>query len=423
MSGRLWLVLRMAGRSLLAHRLRTALAVLGVVIGVAAVIMLTAMGEGAQQRVNRSVSTLGVNLLFVYPSAQQGAHGVSRRRAETLTVEDAEAIGQLPSVATAAPEVRMSRLIVSYESREEIVEQIVGTWPQYQTMRNLEVAAGRFFDSTDLATGRRACVLGGSIAARLFGWNEAVGRWIRIGRQSFQVVGVMVERGTESAWMRFDEYIYLPVSSMLKYLTTSRKSRNVDQLTVMARDASKVEAAMDETTTLLRRRHQIGPGAEADFEINSQVQYQQMAQDTTVAFTNLLAGIAVVSLLVGGIGIMNVMIVTVMERTREIGVRKAIGARKTDILQQFMLESFLISFVGGVGGIGVGIAGAKLLPLLPIWEQMRMRGSGGGPWESYVSPEYVLMAFGFACAVGLFFGIYPAYKAARLNPVEALRYE
>lgn len=415
---RLILGMRMAWRSLSAHRLRTALAVLGVVIGVGAVIMLTAMGEGAERQVTSRVSNLGVNLMFVSPARETAAGGRSRRTAETLSTADAGAMMELPQVAMAVPDISLRSLKVAYESKNEDVDRVVGTWPQYRLLRNYEVDKGRFFDDADVAGSRRVCVLGSAIALKLFGWNDPIDRWVRIGRQSFRVVGVMVERGAESAWLRFDEYVYVPITALQKFLATARE--HLDQVIVQIHDESLIDEASAAITSLMRRRHEIPADEPADVEITSQVQLQQTVQEVAGAFTILMAGIAVVSLLVGGIGIMNVMIVTVMERTREIGVRKAIGATRGDVLSQFVLESFLISFVGGLLGIGLGVVGAKLLPLLPIWEQMMRRG---GQWESHISPHYVLMAFGFACAVGLFFGIYPAWKASRLNPVEALRYE
>lgn len=418
---RLALATRMAWRSLAAHRLRTALAVLGVVIGVGAVIMLTAMGEGAERRVTSRVTNLGVNLMFVYPVSTPGAHGLSRRTAETLTVEDARSIRQLPGVAETAPEIRLRDLPVAYENRSEQADQVVGTWPSYRVLRAYQVAAGRFLDEADAAGGTRVCVLGSALARRLFGWNDPLGKWIRIGtrREHFKVVGVMAERGAEAAWLRFDEFVYIPIAAMQKFFMTGR--RHVDQLSVMAEQTDQVEAVGAAVAAHLKRRHGIPARRENDVMVYSQLQMQQTAAEVAGAFTQLMGGIAVVSLLVGGIGIMNVMIVTVMERTREIGVRKAIGAARADILQQFMLESFLISFVGGLLGIALGVAGARILPMLPQWEQMMPRA--GGAWEAHISPTYVLLAFGCACAVGLFFGIYPALKASRLNPVEALRYE
>jgi len=405
---------KVALTALAANKLRSTLAVLGIVIGVSAVIMMIAMGKGAQAKVEESITKMGVNLIFVYPGqVSRGASGARTSQAETLTVEDCDAVAKLPHVAAVAPEVRRT-FQVKYLNRNEPA-QVIGTTPAHRGIRNLEIDQGIYFDKSAILGRLRVCVLGGSIARKLFGGIDPIGRMIQIDRKNFQVLGVLVDKGGDS-WVGFDDSVYVPVSTALYRLFNRR---HISQMTVSV-DA---EENIDETLTVVEEEmmklHKIKGKMEPDFMVRSMNEWRQRMQESTGAFTMLLMSIAGVSLLVGGIGIMNIMLVSVTERTREIGIRKAIGAKRRDILRQFLIESMTISLIGGILGIVLGVAGAQIVPRLPIWKSL----SSGGEWESVISPWSIVISFGFSCAVGIFFGLYPALKASRLNPVEALRYE
>jgi putative ABC transport system permease protein len=406
----------MALRSLASHRLRSGLAILGIVIGVSAVIMMLAMGQGAQRKVTKSISGLGVNLLFVYPG-REGRHGAGlAERAQTLTLEDAESMTRLQDVVAVAPDVGKREVPIEYLNTQTTADRVVGTSQEYQWVRDYPVATGRFLEKDDVVSTRRVCVLGHRIAQDLFGAVEPVGRWLFVEGRNFEIVGVMAEKGSQGAWLDFDRWLYVPVTTMQQRLMTRR--RHLDQIIVSVSGPDRMDAMEEEIRRILRQRHRLGTGDEDDFNVEKQTEMLQRLGEITRAFTLLLAGIAVVSLLVGGIGIMNVMLMSVLERTREIGIRKAVGARRRDILRQFLIEALAISLLGGTIGILLGVSGTFVIPKLPIWQQL-----SSGEWESVISPLAIALAFGFSCAIGLFFGIYPAYKAARLNPVEALRYE
>jgi putative ABC transport system permease protein len=404
---------RVALRALAANKMRSVLAVLGIVIGVSAVIMMIAMGRGAEERVSSSISNLGVNLVFVYPGARGSGGGMARMtQAETLSVADAEALRNLPYVVAVAPDMARN-FQVKYLNKNTNV-RVVGTWPEYMTVRNFKVANGQFFGKAELIGSLRVCVLGDKIARELFGEADPVGRQIQIDRKNFAVLGVMESKGGQT-WMNLDEMIFVPVTTAS---TRLMNRRHLNQILVSVDAAENIDAAIGVVEEAMLRRHKPPPGGEPDFNVSSMTEMRQQMAQMTGAFTLLLSGIAVVSLLVGGIGIMNIMLVSVTERTREIGIRKAVGAKRIDILKQFLVESLSISLLGGLLGVLIGVAGSQLVPKLPVW-QMLARGE----WKSVVSIESILLSFGFSCAVGLFFGIYPAMKAARMNPVEALRYE
>ena len=401
--------------ALAANPMRSVLAILGVVIGVAAVIMVVAMGKGAQARVEDMITRMGVNLVFVYPSnTSRGGSQARTSQAETLTVEDAEALGRLPCVTDFAPEVRRFYQVKFMNRNDNF--QVVGTTPSAVGLRNFTLAKGEFFDrSADL--GRlRVCVMGSRAALNLFGDIDPVGRTIQIDRKNFQVLGVLADKGGDT-WARLDDSVYVPVSTALYRLFNRRF---LSQVMLGVDRPENIDKAMETIDAEMKRLHRISARDEPDHTLWSMNELRQSMQESAMAFTMLLWGIASVSLLVGGIGIMNIMLVSVTERTREIGIRKAIGARRRDILKQFLIESMCISLLGGLIGIVVGVALARVFPKLPIWAAM---SRGGGEWQSVIAPESIVGSFLFSCLVGVFFGLYPAMKAARLNPVEALRYE
>jgi putative ABC transport system permease protein len=405
---------KVALTALAANKLRSTLAVLGIVIGVMAVIMMVGMGKGAQAKVEEGITKMGVNLIFVYPGqVSRGASGAKTSSAETLVVEDCDAVARLPHIAAVAPEVRRT-FQVKYLNRNEPA-QVIGTTPSHPGIRNFNVEHGVYFDKSAILGRLRVCVLGASIARKLFGGIDPIGRMIQIDRKNFQVLGVLEDKGGDG-YVGFDDSIYVPVSTALYRLFNRR---HLSQITISVDAEPNIDKALGLIEEEMMKLHKIKAAMEPDFQVRSMNEWRQRAKESTGALTMLLMGIAGVSLLVGGIGIMNIMLVSVTERTREIGIRKAIGAKRRDILRQFLIESMTISLIGGILGIGLGVAGAQIVPMLPIWKAM----SGGGQWESVISPWSIVVSFGFSCAVGVFFGLYPALKASRLNPVEALRYE
>ena len=405
---------KVALSALAANKLRSTLAVLGIVIGVSAVIMMIAMGRGAQAKVEESITKMGVNLIFVYPGqVSRGASGARTSQAETLMIEDCDALAKIDHIAAVAPEVRRT-FQVKYLNRNEST-QVIGTTPAHLGIRNFNVESGAYFDKSAIYGRLRVCVLGGSIARKLFGGIDPIGRMIQIDRKNFQVLGVLEDKGGDS-WVGLDDSIYVPVTTALYRLFNRR---HLSQITISVDAQENIDRTLELVEAEMMKLHKIKGKMEPDFAVRSMNEWRQRVQESTGAFTMLLMSIASVSLLVGGIGIMNIMLVSVTERTREIGIRKAIGAKRRDILKQFLIESMTISLMGGILGILLGVAGAQIIPKLPIWKAM----SSGGEWESVISYESIVVSFVFSCGVGIFFGLYPALKASRLNPVEALRYE
>jgi putative ABC transport system permease protein len=396
--------------SLSANKTRSGLTILGIVIGVAAVIAMLAVGSGAQNAITGSISGIGTNLLFVF----QGNMQEEVRNPQPLTMGDAEAIAdpfQAPSVAGVAPVIQSDRE-VSF-GREQTRSTISGVTPQYETVRNYELLEGSFITDEHILGRGSVALLGPEVADKLFGHREGlVGEIVRIEGQPFRVLGVLASKGGSSFGSQ-DNVVLIPFSTAQTRLIRRTRDR-VDVIFVQAINAESVQAASDEVSDVLRTRHRGAVGVD-DFTVFSQQDFVETARTITGVLTIFLGGIAAISLLVGGIGIMNIMLVSVTERTREIGLRKALGARKRDILIQFLTESSLLSLFGGLIGIGLGwliaygvglIAAANATELTPV-----------------VGIDAVLLATLFSTAVGLFFGIYPANRAANLEPVEALRYE
>lgn len=393
--------------ALFANKLRALLTMLGIIIGVAAVITMIAIGEGAQKAVTERIQALGSNLLFVSPGAQRGG-GVTVIMSGTsvrLRNSDAAAIGdKVEAVGAVVPEFSRNAQ-VKYQNRNWN-SRIVGTVPEYEYVRNFSSQAGRYFTHAEERSYSKVAVLGRTVAENLFGTADPVGKSIRIAGQSFEVIGVLESKG-QSGWQNPDDQIIIPLS------TAQRRVFGVDylsQVTIKVESDGRMDEAFLAIERVLRREHKLREEQDNDFTIRNQADIITTFQETQQTFTFLLAGIAAVSLLVGGIGIMNIMIVSVTERTREIGIRKAIGARKKDVLLQFLIESVVMSIAGGLLGIGLGVGGSAVL-------------AAYGDLPSSISPQAIVMSFVFAAFVGIFFGLYPAWKASQSNVIDALRYE
>ena len=398
--------------SLNANRLRSGLTMLGIIIGVGAVIAMLSVGQGAQSSITGAISGIGTNLLFV----TSGNRTQDVRNPRPLTMEDAQAIADplvSPDVEAVAPNIQGSAE-VSVANGKQTTNSITGVTPNFFAMQNYTVTEGAFITQDQVFGQASVVVIGPGIADKLFGRHDGVvGETIRLNGQPFRVIGITASKGGGSFGSQ-DSNIYVPISTAQARLIHRASVNEVDLIYVQAISAEAVTPATDEVTQVLRQRHHTPIGID-DFTIFSQKDILSIATTVTGVFTIFIGGIAGISLLVGGIGIMNIMLVSVTERTREIGLRKALGARKRDILVQFLTESSLLSLFGGVIGIGLGWALAVLVG--------RIATASGNPFSPTVNLSSILLATLFSAAVGLFFGIYPANRAAGLEPVEALRYE
>ena len=406
--------LRLAVNGLLSNRLRSSLTMLGILIGVAAVILLVGVGNGASVAVQQQIQSLGSNLLTVFPSNAKGAGGVQQGfgTGSTLTMDDVKAIANRqtsPDVVAAIPSAG-GRAQLTY-GNQNWNSSLTGTTQDFPSVRNYQLASGQFFTAANVDASSKVAVIGQTVATNLFSGADPIGQVVKINRQSFRVIGVFAQKGSSGGFNNQDDVVVVPITSAWAYLLGGR-GRNVQQIYVEATSAEATNAANAEVTQVLLDRHHISDPTQADFQILSQQDVLNSASQTTGVLTLMLGAIAGISLVVGGIGIMNIMLVTVTERTREIGIRKAIGARRRDILLQFLIESMFLSGLGGALGILIGFGLARLLPLavsaLPT---------------PVISTPSVFLAFGISVGIGLFFGLYPANRAARLRPIEALRYE
>jgi putative ABC transport system permease protein len=396
---------RVAFAAILANKLRSLLTALGIIIGIGAVIAMVALGEGARRSVEARLATLGANVLTVRPG-QAFAGGIGRGQAP-LEVDDAEALVEaLAGRAAVAPEMESRQQVERGSSNANL--SVVGTWPPYFTIQNHAVAAGRLFGERDEQGRRRVVVVGALVGEQLGGLSSAelLGETIRIRGVPFEVIGVVAEKGSQG-FSNPDEALYVPLSTARFRIFGSDRLRSVAVQVATREEMAPVTYEIDR---VLRREHRIRPGQDADFNVRDQASLLATMQETTRTFTFLLAGIAAISLLVGGIGIMNIMLVSVTERTREIGLRKALGAREADILLQFLIEALTLCLAGGALGLALGVGASLGLE--------RLAG-----WTVAVTPAAALVAVVFSGAVGLFFGIWPARRAARLEPIEALRHE
>jgi putative ABC transport system permease protein len=399
-----WMI---ALRALKRNLMRSGLTMLGIIIGVAAVIAMVAIGTGAKEQVASSIAQIGQNTVLVLSGT--GSHGGIRGgwgSSPTLTRQDYEAIRkEIPGVIRATPDVRKIAQVMA--GNQNVNTTVNGVGEDYVEIRAWDFVEGGNFMAADVRAATKVALLGQTVATNLFGDASPVGQIVRIQNAPYTVVGLLKPKGMNMMGMDQDDMVLVPWSSALVRLTGTESFRAIS---VQVESADQIEVVMEELTALLRQRHRIRDGAEDDFHVRSQQEIMEMATSTTKTMTILLGAIAGVSLLVGGIGIMNIMLVSVTERTREIGVRMAVGARGSDILLQFLVEAVVLSVGGGLIGIGLGIAIAKIV-------------SAKVGWNTLVSPESVVLAFVFSAAIGIFFGFYPARKAAGLDPIEALRYE
>ncbi len=405
-------LLRVAMRALAVNKLRSTLTMLGIIIGVAAVIVMIAVGAGAQQRVKEQISSLGSNLLLIL-SGSTTAGGVRMGFGSNLTIseDDAAAIPREIPSTMAAPALRGSAQLIWGNTNWST--QIFGVTPDYIEVRQWELAAGRIFDASDMAGATKVCLLGQTVAKQLFGGADPIGQVIRVRRVPFTVIGVLEAKGQSMMGSDQDDLVLMPISTARKRVlgaSNLAKQRSVGTIWVKVAEGHDMKNAEEQVRALLRQRHRLQPGQDDDFSLRNLEEVAATQEASSRVLALLLAAVASVSLVVGGIGIMNIMLVSVTERTREIGLRMAVGARTRDILGQFLVEAVTLSLIGGLAGIAIGIATAVGIAQF-------------AGWRILLAPESVILAVAFAFAIGVFFGFYPARKAAQLNPVEALRFE
>jgi putative ABC transport system permease protein len=404
-------VIRLALRGLLAYKARSLLTMLGIIIGIGAVIVMISVGRGANFSIQKQINDLGANMLMVYSGSTKkggvrGGHGSK----PTLRVNDAQAIArECPAVSEVTHITLQSAQVVAGEKNWNTV--VYGTTASYPVVRDWPIKEGEFLTDQHLRSASNVAVLGGTVAENLFEPGETiVGRKIRISNVPFTIIGLLAAKGSDPRGRDQDDTVFVPYTTFCRKLQGSRLPGVVHVLCLSARSKLLVNEAKREVEELLRQKHRILPGAEDDFSVRTLDEYAAMADKTMDIMTLLLTSVAAISLVVGGIGIMNIMLVSVTERTREIGIRMAVGARERDVLIQFLTEATTMSVLGGIFGTLVGVGAAKLIGLVT-------------GWMSPIDVDAILLATLFSAAVGVFFGYYPARKASRMDPIEALRYE
>ena len=400
-------LLKVAMKSIVKNRMRSLLTSLGIIIGVGAVIVMVGLGAGAQADVQAQIASLGVNMIMLFPGSSwhrgvsQGAGSLNK-----MTLEDAEKIAAEATLVTAvSPMVRASGQVIGGSGNWST--QINGVWPEYLEIRDWEVARGEFFTERDVRAKSKVAVLGKTVVDNLFPEEDPVGQRIRIRNTPFKVVGVLESKGQSAFGSDIDDVILAPATTVLYRLAGGQY---ISRIFTSAASVDVSAEAEEELAAILRESHKLEPGEEDDFRIRNQAEFMEAATETQKVMTLLLGAVAAVSLIVGGIGIMNIMLVSVTERTREIGIRLAVGARSADVLLQFLTESVVLSLVGGTMGVVLAYIVTAIL-------------NKAVGMTTIVNPGIVVLAFGFSAAIGIFFGYYPARKAAMLNPIDALRYE
>ena len=401
---------RIALRSLWVNKMRSFLTMLGIIIGVSAVIVMMAVGTAARNKISEQISSIGSNLLWVVSgSYSQGGIRLGIGSQSTLTINDAEAIAKECSAVSAVAPVHNGSAQVVY-GNQNWATSLQGTSPGILEIKDCGLTAGRNMTDQDVRNSTKVCLVGQTVVDNLFGSLDPIGQIIRIKKIPFTIIGVLESKGQSLVGQDQDDVIYVPITTAQKKIFGTTIPGMVRSIMVKARSADEISVAERQVTDLLRQRHRSTQNKEDDFSIRNLTQMLQMAEQATNVMTLLLAAIASVSLLVGGIGIMNIMLVSVTERTREIGIRMAVGAKTWDIRIQFIIEALTLSIIGGIIGIIIGSIGSVVF-------------SAVIGWPTIVSPLSVFIAFGFSALVGISFGFYPAYKASLLNPIDALRYE
>jgi putative ABC transport system permease protein len=404
---RAWATLRIALRALLRNKMRTVLTMLGMIIGVSAVIAMVGIGNGAKSQIEAQIANLGENVILVFSgsTARGGVHG-GWGSAGTLTIDDADAIQrEIYGVVGISPEVRSGSQIIA--GNQNWNTQVLGESTGYFDLRKWPIVEGVSYTEQDQRSANKVAVVGRTITEQLFAGEDPIGKVLRIRNIPFVITGVLLSKGLSVSGQDQDDVIVIPYTTAMKRLqgVTTLRTINVQML-----KPTLLATAQQQIIELLRQRHRIGPGRDDDFTVRNQQEIADMATAQSKTMTLLLGAIAGVSLVVGGIGIMNIMLVSVTERTREIGIRMAVGAHGRDILLQFLIEAVTLSAIGGIIGIGLGVGTSQLLAA-------KMN------WPTLTSPSSIVIAFVFSAAIGIFFGFYPAQKASRLDPIEALRYE
>jgi putative ABC transport system permease protein len=409
-----WALVRVAVHGFARHRMRALLTALGIIIGVGAFITMVALGSGASAKVSEQIAAIGVNMLIASGGTSnvagvRGGSGTSGSAA--LTDDDVEAIGRsVPSVRWVAPMVSTNAQVVW--GGANWATSVTGTSPEYIDIRAWSMASGAFITQQDVQSAAKVCVLGQTVAEQLFGDDDPVGQFVRVRTLSCQVLGVLARKGQSQMGQDQDDLIVLPYTTVRRKLFNAggAQANTVNRVLMTATSAGTTQEAQREVLALLRQRHHTSEGEPEDPTVRDLSEFTKVAEETTRTTTLLLASIAAVSLIVGGIGIMNIMLVSVTERTREIGIRMAVGARGGDIMAQFLLEAIVLTVAGGALGMALGTAAARLLSAAMQWPTLL-------GWQSYA------LSFGFSTATGVLFGFYPALRASRLDPIEALRYE
>ena len=400
--------LKAAFRSLTKNKMRTFLTMLGIIIGVGSVIAMLAIGQGSKQSIQAQIANLGTNLLTIFPSASMtGGVRMEAGSSVRLNLDDYNAVAnRCPSVMYSTPCVRTGGQVVA--SGQNWRTGIWGVYPDYFSIRNLKIEGGDIWSTTEEKTGAKVCVVGHTVANNLFGdGSDPVGRMVRVNNIPFKIIGIFEAKGQNAFGQDQDDIPLAPFSTIQSRMLTITY---INSIMVSAKSEQLIPEATDEITTVLKERHHLGQSDDPDFTIRSQADIASTATATSSILTILLASIASISLLVGGIGIMNIMLVSVTERTREIGIRMGVGARGRDVLLQFLIEALMISLIGGFIGVGIGVLASKIIADVMHWPIM-------------ISIQSILLSFLFSTAIGIFFGWYPASKAARMNPIDALRYE